>query len=274
MGMKMAVEERRALLQRTVPHYRKASLKHKGKLLDDVVAQTGYTRRYVVWLLNHFAEACSPQRQTRRSIYGEDVQQALLLLWHTNNRLCTKRLIPFLPTLIDALERHGHLHLTDHCRQQLLSMSAATADRILSVLKKLPQYGISTTRPGTYLKSQIPIHPFTEWTDVHPGFLQADLVVHCGSREARSPLYTLTVTDIAITWTECVPVLHRTPEAVLAAFARARPRFPFPILGLSTDNGAEFINETLFAYCGGFCITRKCSNQPKRVPQPGQASMP
>ncbi len=245
----MTTEECHALVHQMAPQYRTASLARKGHLLDELVTHTGYARRYLVWLLNHPLRVRAPQRRTRRPVYGEDVQQALFLLWHTNNRVCTKRLIPFLPTLIDALERHGRLRLSDRCRQQMLSMSAATADRILSALKTLPQYGISTIRPETYLKSQIPIHPFTDWNDVHPGFLQADLVVHCDSREARSPLYTLTLTDIATTWTECVPVLHRTPKAVLAAFARARTRFPFPILGLSTDNGAELINETLFAYC-------------------------
>lgn len=249
MGLKMTVQARRDVLQQIASQYHEASVSHKGELLDDLVAQTGYARRYSIWLLNHPEETSTPRPRTRRGLYGSDVQHALYLLWHMNNRLCTKRLIPFLPTLIDALERHGHLHLTEECRRRLLSMSAATADRLLSSYRAQGQRGLSTTRAGTYLKSQIPLRTFTDWNDTQPGFLEADLVAHCGSQQQGSYLYTLTLTDIATGWTECLPLLHRSPEAVVAAFERARTRFPFPILGLDTDNGGEFINEKLLAYC-------------------------
>jgi hypothetical protein len=181
--------------------------------------------------------------------YGSEVQHALFLVWNAANRICAKRLIPFLPTLIEALERHEHLHLMEECRSQLLSMSAATADRLLRSQRTLGQRGLSTTRAGTLLKQQIPIRTFEEWKETRPGFLEADLVAHCGTDIEGGYLYTLTLTDVATGWTECLPLLHRSQEAVLAALQRARTLFPFPILGIDTDNGGEFINEVLIAHC-------------------------
>jgi hypothetical protein len=118
-------------------------------------------------------------------------------------------------------------------------MSAATADRLLRSQRKLGQRGISTARAGTLLKQQIPIRTFEEWNETQPGFLEADLVAHCGSDIEGGYLYTLTLTDVATGWTECLPLLYRSQETVLAAIRRARTLFPFPILGIDTDNGGE-----------------------------------
>ncbi len=122
---------RRELLQQTASQYREASPSQKRTLLDAFIATTGYVRKYARWLLNHAKEAQQTLQRPRPRRYGPEVQHALFLVWHAANRICTKRLIPFLPTFIEALERHEHLHLTDECRRQLLSMSAATADRLL-----------------------------------------------------------------------------------------------------------------------------------------------
>jgi Integrase core domain len=128
-------------------------------------------------------------------------------------------------------------------------MSAATADRLLRSQRKRGQRGLSTTRAGTLLKQQIPIRTFQEWKETQPGFLEADLVAHCGADIEGGYLYTLTLTDVATGWTECLPLLHRSQEAVLAALQRARTLFPFPMLGIDSDNGGEFINEVMVAYC-------------------------
>jgi Integrase core domain len=128
-------------------------------------------------------------------------------------------------------------------------MSAATADRLLRSQRKRGQHGLSTTRAGTLLKQQIPVRTFQEWEETRPGFLEVDLVAHCGADIKGGYLYTLTLTDVATGWTECLPLLHRSREAVLAALQRARTLFPFPILGIDTDNGGEFINEVITAYC-------------------------
>ena len=246
----LSLQTRRELLQQVIPQYWAATtVKKKSKLLDAFTATTGYNRKYAMHLLNHTKEVQLVPHHPRRHHYGPEVQHALFLAWHAANRICAKRLMPFLPTLVEALERHEHLHLTEEFRNQLLSMSAATADRLLRSQRTRGQRGLSTTRAGTLLKQQIPIRTFEEWSDTRPGFLEADLVAHCGTEIEGGYLYTLTLTDIATGWTECLPLIHRSREAVLAALQRARTLFPFPIPGIDTDNGGEFINEVVVAYC-------------------------
>ncbi len=161
----------------------------------------------------------------------------------------------FCQRLLSRLLRHGHLQLSEQCRSQLLSMSPATADRILRPCRKQERRGISTTRSGTLLKKQIPIRTFQDWNEVKPGFLEADLVAHCGTQADGSYLYTLTLTDIATGWTECLPLLNRGESAVVAALKRSQQLLPFPILGIDTDNGGEFINMELMAFCEQAQIT-------------------
>jgi integrase-like protein len=246
----LSLQTRRELLRQVIQQYRQATtIKKKSKLLDTFTATTGYNRKYAMYLLNHTQVEHPTTQHTRPRHYGPDVQHALFLVWTAANRICSKRLMPFLPTLVEALERHEHLHLTEECRSQLLSMSAATADRLLRSQRQRGQRGLSTTRAGTLLKQQVPIRTFAEWNEARPGFLEVDLVAHCGTDIEGGYLYTLTLTDIATGWTECLPLMHRSQEAVLAALQRARKLFPFPILGFDTDNGGEFLNEVVVAYC-------------------------
>jgi hypothetical protein len=124
-------------------------------------------------------------------------------------------------------------------------MSPATADRILQPYRKQQRHGISTTRSGTLLKKQIPVRTFNDWNETTPGFMEADLVAHCGTQAEGSYLYTLTLTDIATGWTECLPLLLRSQEAVIAELSRARQLLPFPLLGIDTDNGGACIHVEL-----------------------------
>src|SRR4030095_12619720 len=163
------------------------------------------------------------------------------------NGICAKRLVPFLPELVPTLERHGHLVVTDEVRAQLLELSPATVDRLLRPLRQ--PHGLSTTKPGRLLKHQIPVRMFTEWTDVQPGFLAGDLVAHCGGTTDGAFLYTLCLTDVATGWTECLALLHRIPSEVVQAVRQVRRLLPFPLLGFDSDNGHEFINFELVAYC-------------------------
>src|SRR6266496_2369609 len=251
----LGFQTRRELLLQMVPRYRKASVSQKGALLDEIAATTGYARRYAMWLLNHPEEMQPTPQRRRQRTFGPEVQRALFFVWQKANQICTKRLMPYLATHIEALERHGHLHLTDTCRSQLLSMSAATADRLLRGPRTHGQRGLATTRAGTLLKQQISIRTFEQWNQTQPGFLEADVVAHCGSQAEGSFLSTLTLTDIATGWTECLPLRSKNTEAVLSALQQARACFPFPIPGLDTDNGCEFINDQLLTYCEAEQIT-------------------
>jgi hypothetical protein len=248
VGNGLRTQARRVLLQQVAPAYHEASGSQKQQILEEFVTATGYVRKYAQWLLNHSEEVFAPPTALRRR-YGPEVEEALVLAWKTLNRICTKRLIPFLPSIIETLEEGGHLELDEEHRRLLLSMSAATADRLLQAHRYAHPHGLSTTKAGPLLKQQIPIRTFAHWDEAKPGFLEVDLVAHCGGRSQGGCLYTITLTDVATGWTECLPLLNRGREAVLAALQRARALFPFPILGLDTDNCGEFINEEVAAYC-------------------------
>jgi hypothetical protein len=243
----MSFRAKRELLVQVAPRYRAARHGQRSAILDEFVAVTGYERKYAIRLMLGPIRPPEPIRRARAPRYGVEVQQALATAYTAANGICGKRLVPFLPELIATLERHGHLNLTDEVRKQLLTLSAATADRLLASVRQ--PHGLTTTKPGRLLKKQIPVRTFTEWTDVKPGFLEADLVAHCGGSMEGAFLYTLTLTDVATTWTECLPLLHRSQHGVIQALQRARSMFPFPLLGIDTDNGSEFINEELLAYC-------------------------
>ena len=241
---------RRQVVEQVAPRYREASFAQKILLLDAVVAATGYARKYAITLLNQPAERTHTiQQHPPLSHSRPEVLNALFFAWNVANWICAKRLIPFLPTLIDALERHGHLHLSEENRNHLLRVSPATAERLLHTQRQPAPQGLSTTKAGSLLKHQIPIRTFQQWDETQPGFLEADLVAHCGGQPEGNFLHTLTLTDIATGWTECLPLLYRSPEMVEAALLQARTLFPFPILGIDTDNGKEFLNETILAYC-------------------------
>jgi hypothetical protein len=243
----MSYQAKRELLLQIAPRYREASSRLKEVILDEFVAATGYARKYAIRLLNHAAD----QKLTiiRPPHYGPEVQHALHLAWTAANHICAKRLVPFLPTLVPSLERHGHVHLSEQCRADLLSMSTATADRILQPYRQQERHGISTTRSGTLLKKQIPVRTFNDWNETKPGFMEADLVADRGTHADGSSLYTLTLTAITTGWTECLPLLNRGESAVVAALKRVQQLLPFPLLGIDTDNGAEFIHVELLAFC-------------------------
>jgi len=244
----MSFRSKQELLQQTAPRYQEATELQKGVILNEFVAATGYARKYAIRMLNHPGVLHVKIARPRTHHYGPEVQEALHLAWLAANRICAKRLVPFLPTLVDSLERHGHLQLTPEARTQLLSISAATADRLLRPYRVLPRTR-SMTRSGTLLKKQIPIRTFHGWDDAHPGFLEIDVVAHCGTLYEGSYLSTLTPTDVATGWTKCIPLLHRGQALIIQALDRARQLLPFPMLGLDTDNGGEFINAEVLAYC-------------------------
>lgn len=178
--------------------YKQSGWKGKGKILDGFIAATGYRRKYAINLLNS-AEVKQKinVRQGRKPKYNNEVQAALITVWRAANEICAKRLVPFLPELVVALERYGHLSLAPSTRKRLLSISKATADRLLRPERQKHGKGISTTKPGSLLKKQIKVRTFADWDDVIPGFLEGDLVAHCGDNVEGSFLNTFVLTDIA-----------------------------------------------------------------------------
>jgi len=157
--------------------------------------------------------------------------------------------VPFLPELVPVLEHHGHLAVNDAKRALLLSISAASVDRLLKTSRPGGARGLSTTKPGALLKQHIPVRTFTDWEDTRIGFFEVDLVAHCGTNIAGTFLWTLVMTDVASGWTECFALLRRSGQGVVQGIKEIQKDLPFPILGIDTDNGSEFINEDLVEFC-------------------------
>lgn len=247
----MSFRSKRELLAQVAPRYQQATHSHKSIILDEFVAATGYARKYAILLLTRPPLPAPTQiRRPRTPHYGPAVQAALEIAWAAANYIGTRRLVPFLPKLVPVLERHGHLALTDAVREQLLAISPATADRLLQPARAAGQpRGLSTSKAGSLLKRQIPVRTFADWDDAAPGFCEADLVAHCGDRPDGAFLSSLVLTDVATGWIECQALLYRSQDQVLQGLKRARQLIPFPLLGLDTDNGGEFINTDLLAYC-------------------------
>ncbi len=267
MRLKMSKSGRREVLLSLQPQYRQASWGQKQGLLDGFVAATGYDRKYAIGLLNRdVAEV--PYKRDRKRLYGNDIREVLLEIWRkAGNRLCSKRLVAILPVLVAKMEQFGHLQLSDEQKAKVLSVSPATIDRLLKPERQRYGRGRSTTKPGYLIKRQIPLRTFADWNDVKPGFLEADLVAHCGESVHGQFLNTLTATDIATTWTETVALLRRSEADVMHALTEMRGLLPFPLLGLDTDNGGEFINYTLLNWCKDNAITFTRSREYKKNDQ-------
>jgi len=247
----MSFQAKRELLAQTAPRYGAAPPRQKRAILDEFVAATGYARKYAIRLLGQpIVPRPGPIMRPRARPYGPAVVEALTVAWATANYVCAKRLVPFLPELVASLERHGHLTLSPEVRTQLLTLSAATADRLLRPLRERARpRGIGTTKAGTLLKHKVPIRTFAEWDEVRPGFMEADAVAHCGTRAEGPYLSSLVLTDVATGWTECLPLLHHGYDDVIQALDQARLLLPVPLRGLDTDNGSEFLNYPVLEYC-------------------------
>jgi hypothetical protein len=246
----MSQRSKREMIEAIHPRYLKANKAGKEQILNEFIATTGYHRKYAIRVLRHGPKPKGLKKAGRRKIYQGEVVNALEQIWEIYGRICSKRLHPFLPEGVQVLERCHELCLSPEIKQLLLSMSRATIDRCLRKARFThPQHGLSTTKPGSLLKKAIPIRTFTPWEDEHPGFLEIDLVAHCGLSTEGIYLNTLTATDLATGWTECLALPNKTQFAVSHAIAVLRQNLPFPLLGLDSDNGSEFINDTLYRYC-------------------------
>ncbi len=183
-------------------------------------------------------------------MYDDAVREALVVIWEASDRVCGKRLRPLVSILVEAMERHGHLQLDSNVRKGLLSMSAATIDRALRVVR-----GPSRQRrhrgspPSAAIRRSVAVRTFEDWNDPPPGFVEGDLVAHSGPTARGSFIQTLTVTDIATGWTECAPILVREQSLLTAVLSEVRNMLPFPLLGFDTDNDSVFLNETVRDYC-------------------------
>ncbi len=251
----MSQQSKRELLEVLRPRYLKASKAEKQRMLDEFTAVTGYRRKYAIRVLKHPVQRIRRKRAGRKAIYRGAVVEKLKQIWEIYGRICSKRLHPFLPEAIQILERCGEIELAPETKQLLLSISRSTIDRCLRPARVTSPHGLSTTKPGTLLKKAIPVRTFADWNEDRPGFMEIDLVAHCGETTEGQYLNTLTCTDICTGWTEPIALPRRTQQVVCTAIQAMRQDLPFALLGIDSDNGSEFINDLLYRYCQDEKIT-------------------
>jgi hypothetical protein len=240
-------------LSAAAARYRSLSRTGKQMLLNELQALTGYHRKSLLRRLNQQPD----QRQTslrgqHRRRYGPEVVEALVPLWEASDRLCGKRLHALLPQLVESLEHHGHLQLEQSVRAGVLSMSSATIDRLLAPVRQ-SSGGNGWRRPPrahSGVRRRVQVRTFKGWDDhKQPGWLEIDLVAHCGGRLEGRFIWTLVATDIATGWSESLPVITRDGASVLAAIQRLRQQLPFPLRGIDADNDPAFMNALMEQWC-------------------------
>ncbi len=244
----MSQRSKRELLEEIRPRYLKAKKAKKKTMLDEFVAATAYHRKYAIRILKHGHPRKSGKKHGFHKVYQGEVVVALEQIWEVCGRICSKRLQPFLPEMVKVLERCGELTLPAETKRLLLQMSSATIDRCLGPAHFEHPHGLSTTKPGSLLKKAIPVRTYTPWDEDQPGFLEIDLVAHCGGSVEGQYINTLTCVDLSTGWIECLAVHHRSQQAVFEAIQAMRTYLPFLLLGLDSDNGNEFINDLLYQY--------------------------
>jgi len=243
----MSRAEKRAYLEAIRRRYRNASRAKKTQILDEFCAVCSYNRKYAVRILRkkHFKCRIKPGR---KSHYNNDkILVPLKAIWLACDQMCSKKLKIVLREWLPYYEQENGL-LDDVTRGQLYAISAATIDRLLKPVRtEHPHKGLSGTKPGRLLKNQIPIKT-DNWDVTQPGFLEADTVAHCGNSLSGNFVWSLTLTDILTTWTECRATWNKGAAGVLEQIKDVENNLPFDILGYDCDNGSEFLNHHLIKY--------------------------
>jgi len=246
------------LLGAVAARYRSSVRSEKTHILDEFAAVTGPHRKHAARLLRAGRSDRRSASRPQRRLYDEAVREALIVLWEASDRICGKRLKALIPTLVPAMERHGHLALATEIRTALLAMSAATIDRALRPQRE--RIGARTRRRGSpsAIRRSIAVRTFSDWGDPPPGFVEADLVAHSGPVASGAFVQTLVLTDVAPGWTACAPLLVREQTLLVGVLTQLRRLMPFPLLGLDVDNDTVFMNETVRDYCQaeGIVLTR------------------
>lgn len=264
------MKERKRIAEATAGRYRRASKKEKGAILNEFVELTGFARSYAAMVLRNQGRVVPVSRKLkvrgdvgkklprrgRGATYDQPVVKTLVQVWRIMDYICGKRLAPVLGEIVERLQRHNELRCDGATRTKLVRMSAATIDRLLRPERQKHQLkGRSHTRPGTLLKHQIPMRTFNEWDEQQPGFLEIDLVGHDGGVIDSLHAFTLNAVDIASGWNSSTALKNKAQVWTLEGVEKIRAKLPFPLLGIDSDNGSEFINESLLNYCRDHKIT-------------------
>jgi hypothetical protein len=245
----MSTTTKYELLEAMRSRYKAASKSLKKQILNEFCSLAGYHRKYAIRLFNSSITVKSIEnlsRRGRKKIYDRPILIEIIRdIWVTTNLPCSKRLKAIIHIWLPFYKKR---EVTDDIRNQLLSISPATIDRLMAPARaKFNKMGLATTKPGSILKKHIPVKT-NQWDETKPGFLEADSVAHCGNSVAGMFVYTINCVDIASEWTEQRAVWGKGERNVCLAIQNIENNLPFPILGFDCDNGSEFLNWHLIRY--------------------------
>ena len=239
--MELELTTRRQVTRAMLARYAKGNRAEKGEVLDQLVGVTGWHRDHARKALRRAAAGPAAPGRPREPVvrYRSEVIDALAFCWAVLDGPTGKRLAPALPALVPALRHHDELAVSDEFAEALLSMSAATIDRRLAGHRQKVQIGKgrAMTRPGSLLKSSLPLKTWAEWTDQEPGFTEIDLVSHDGGDNNGHYCWSLCVTDVATGWTQARTVMGKGERGVAAALGQIQLELPFHLAGIHSDNG-------------------------------------
>lgn len=225
--------------------YRRSNRQGKTLLLNELCDLYGYNRKYVLQVFNYLTGKQYVRRGRKRRYDPKMLVAPLKHIWLATDQLCSKRLKAALPLWLPYYDHP----LPASVKQLLLQLSPATIDRLLKPYRACyKRHGLSGTKPGYLLKNQIPIKT-DHWDVTVPGFMEADTVAHCGNSLAGDFVWSLTLTDIATSWTENRACWNKGAEGVLVQIKHIEKSLPFPLLGFDCDSGTEFLNWHLVRYC-------------------------
>jgi hypothetical protein len=264
--MRLTMKVRQKLTQKTAEQYRRAGRKEKARILNLFTQQTDYNRKYAAHILANVGKTkiCkidgksvavtvthkTPQKRVYKKYYDGPVAHMLSKLWAFFDFMCGKRLAPFLRENLDAISAHSKFPMDDEVKVKLKKISPATIDRLLKEPRKtFALKGSCTTKPGKMLRNIIPVRTHFAWDERKPGFLEIDTVSHDGGNASGDHCYTLSLTDVGTGWTEPFSLRNNAHKWIKEAVTAALSTFPFPIKGMDSDNGGEFINHFMFNWC-------------------------
>lgn len=235
---------------------RRLPRRRRGRILDELTGVTGWSRANARRALANARKRKGPAkavaRRPRPRTYGYDTLRVLIQVWRLAGMPSGKYLAATMGLWLPRLEAHGELdpkRFTPLVRAQLLKISGATIDRLLKPTRDAAKpSGLSATKAGPLLRNSITVRKAGDEHEQAPGFIEADMVVHCGPTLAGEFARTLTATDVFTGWTENVAVRNGAHKWVLGAMDDVVARLPFPMVGLDTDNGGEFINHALIKW--------------------------
>lgn len=263
------MQSRVEITGRFAHQYKQASKKQKGRILDEVVSVTGWSRDNARRrLTNAVKPAVTPTgrpsvkvvtatRKPRPGKFSYDARKVLQKVWKASGKQCGKYLTQVMTVLLDNMERHGELvdgldRYSLDVRAELETMSPATIDRYLAPIKRIhPIRGIAATKPSPLLRTSITVRKAGDEVEAEPGFFEGDTVAHCGPTLKGEFARTVNLTDVFIGWTITQSVRNNANVHIQAALQHAYDTLPYPMAGVDFDNGSEFINYPIVAWANG-----------------------